>query len=67
MAAGLCVAVVLWIGQGPAIKFFETWHRFGELAALIVLLAAAGGVYGIIVLAIFGRDWVKRFRAGSRG
>ena len=47
-------------------KFFEAWHQFGDLAALLVLVAIAGGLYGAIVLAIFGRDWLKRFRAAAR-
>jgi putative peptidoglycan lipid II flippase len=66
-AAGLAVAAVLWVGRVPAMNFFEAWHQFRDLAALLALAAVAGGLYGAIVLAIFGRGWLKRFRAAPRG
>jgi putative peptidoglycan lipid II flippase len=64
--AGLALAAVLWVCRGPAMNLFEEWHQFRDLAALITLMAIGGGVYGAIVLAIFGRDWLKRFRAAAR-
>jgi len=29
-------------------------------------MAIGGGVYGAIVLVIFGRNWLNRFRAAAR-
>jgi putative peptidoglycan lipid II flippase len=65
-AAGLVLAAVLWLCRGPAMIFFEEWHQFSDLAALLALMAIGGGVYGAIVLVIFGRDWLNRFRAAAR-
>jgi putative peptidoglycan lipid II flippase len=64
--AGLALAVVLWVCRGPVMNLFKEWHQFRDLAALVTLMAIGGGIYGAIVLAIFGRDWLKRFRAAAR-
>jgi putative peptidoglycan lipid II flippase len=65
--AGVAVAAALWLGRDPAMKFFEGWDQFDDLAALLALMAVAGGIYGAIVLASFGRDWLRMFRgAGPR-
>jgi putative peptidoglycan lipid II flippase len=64
--AGVALALVLWLGQGPAMNLFEAWYRFRDLAALVVLMAVGGALYGAIVLTIFGRDWLKRFRGATR-
>jgi hypothetical protein len=34
-----------------------------DAATLLVLGTIAGAAYAAIVLAIFGREWLKRFRA----
>jgi putative peptidoglycan lipid II flippase len=65
-AAGVALAAVLWVCRGPAMNFFDGWHQFRDLATLIALMVIGGGVYGAIVLAIFGRDFLKRFRAAVR-
>ncbi len=65
-AAGLVLTAVLWLCRDPAMRFFEAWDRFADLATLLVLMAVGGLVYGAIVLAIFGRDWLNRFRAAAR-
>jgi putative peptidoglycan lipid II flippase len=64
--AGLALAVVLWVCRGPVMNLFKEWHQFRDLAALVTLMAIGGGIYGAIVLAIFGRDWLKRFRAAAQ-
>jgi putative peptidoglycan lipid II flippase len=65
--AGVAVAAALWLGRDPAMKYFEGWDQFDDLAALLALMAVAGGIYGAIVLALFGRDWLRMFRgAGPR-
>jgi putative peptidoglycan lipid II flippase len=62
-AAGLVMAAVLWLGYGPVAQLVAPLHRLRDLATLIVLGTIASGIYGAIVLTIFGRDWLKRFRA----
>ncbi len=64
--AGLVLAAVLWLVRIPAMNLFEGWHQFRDPAALLTLAVAGGAVYGTIVLAIFGRDWLKRFRIAGR-
>jgi putative peptidoglycan lipid II flippase len=65
--AGLVLAAVLWFCRGPVAQLFTGWHRFHDLASLLVLACLGGGVYGVIVLALFGRDWLNRFRAAAPG
>jgi hypothetical protein len=38
-------------------------ERHGDLLTLVALAIIGGAVYGGIVLALFGRDWLKAFRA----
>jgi putative peptidoglycan lipid II flippase len=64
--AGLALAAALWLCRSPVIALFEGWQEFRDPAALVVLGAVGGVVYGAIVLAIFGRDWLTRFRAAVR-
>src|SRR5580700_10165939 len=69
-AAGLALALVLWIGERPILAFVAGWGRFNELIGLVVLAAIGGGVYVGIVLALFGRQWLaqlRRRRAGASG
>jgi len=66
VGAGFALAAVLWVCRGPAMNLFEGWHQFRDLATLVALMAVGGGVYGAIVLAIFGRDLLKRYRAAMR-
>jgi len=63
LAAGIVMAAVLWLAGGPVAQLFAPWHRLRDLATLVALGAIAGGIYGGIVLAIFGRAWLTRFRA----
>jgi putative peptidoglycan lipid II flippase len=65
-AAGLALATVLWLCRGPAAQVFAGWHQFRDLATLLALMAVGGSIYSAIVLVIFGRDWLKRFRAAVR-
>jgi putative peptidoglycan lipid II flippase len=65
-AAGLALAAVLWLCDGPVAHLFDGWHRLRDVATLGVLAAIGGSLYGGIVLALFGRRWLKAFRARAR-
>jgi putative peptidoglycan lipid II flippase len=62
-AAGLVLAVVLWLVRGPAMRFFAGWGDLASLATLLALVCAGACVYGIMVLALFGHVWLRRWRA----
>ncbi len=66
LAAGLAMAVVLWLIRAPVAHLFAGWHELRYLATLAVAGGIAGGLYAAIVLTIFGRAWVKRFRGKGR-
>jgi putative peptidoglycan lipid II flippase len=66
VAAGLALALALFLAQGPVERLFassSTWHNVGTLA---VLAAIGALVYGGIVLALFGRQWLAMLRARKR-
>jgi hypothetical protein len=42
---------------------FDGWQELRDVAALSVMAAIGGAIYGIIVLALFGRAWLAAFRA----
>lgn len=65
-AAGLALAAVLWLCDGPVAHLFDTWHGLRDVATLGGLIAIGGSLYSGIVLALFGRSWLKAFRARSR-
>jgi len=64
--AGLIMAGMLWLCAAPVAHFFSDWDRMRDLAALIALSAIGGGIYGGIVLGLFGREWLDKFRAAKR-
>ena len=66
-AAGLALAAALWLCDAPVAHLFEGWHRLRDVAALALLAALGGGVYGGIVLILFGPGWLTAFRARRRG
>jgi putative peptidoglycan lipid II flippase len=61
-AAGLALAVVLWIGERPILALVAGWGRFNELIGLVLLAAVGGAVYVGVVLALFGRQWMVQLR-----
>jgi putative peptidoglycan lipid II flippase len=65
-AAGLALAVALWLCAPPAARLLAGWHGIGDIATLALLAAIGGVVYGGIVLALFGRQWLATFRSRSR-
>ena len=66
-AAGLALAAALWLCEAPVAHLFAGWHRLRDVATLALLAAIGGGVYGGIVLALFGPRWLAAFRARRRG
>jgi putative peptidoglycan lipid II flippase len=65
-AAGVALAVALWFGEGAVAGLFQeatTWRDVGRLA---VLAALGGLVYGGVVIALFGRQWLALFRGRLR-
>ena len=67
VAAGLALAVTVWLCEAPVAHLFADWPRLQDVAILALLAAIGGGVYGGIVLILFGRGWLAAFRARRRG
>ncbi|MEP7029332.1 MAG: murein biosynthesis integral membrane protein MurJ [Pseudolabrys sp.] len=61
--AGVVLAGVLWMCAGPVARLFDGLQSLRDVAALAVLAAIGGIVYGGIVLALFGPGWLAAFRA----
>jgi putative peptidoglycan lipid II flippase len=61
--AGLALGAVLWLCAGPVAHLFDGWQRLRDVATLAALALIGGCLYGGIVLALFGRDWLKAFKA----
>jgi putative peptidoglycan lipid II flippase len=65
-AAGLALAVALWLCEAPVEHLFAGWQHLRDVAALAVLFVIGGAVYGGIVIALFGPRWLEAFRARRR-
>jgi len=65
LVAGAVLGLVLWFADAPVVSAMPTRH--GDVLALAALVVIGGVVYGGIVLALFGPDWLKAFRARRRG
>jgi putative peptidoglycan lipid II flippase len=62
LAAGLVMAAVLWLADGPVRALVAGRALEHELAlALFAVIGAA--VYGAMVIALFGRRWLAAFKA----
>jgi putative peptidoglycan lipid II flippase len=64
--AGLVLAGILWLCEAPVAHLFDGWHKLRDIATLALLAAIGGGVYGCIVLVLFGRGWLAAFQARLR-
>ena len=62
-AAGARAGRGLWLCEAPVAHLFADWDRLRDVAALALLAAIGGFVYGGIVLALFGPRWLEAFRA----
>jgi putative peptidoglycan lipid II flippase len=58
--ASLALGLALWLAQRPVEALFSNWTRFRDEAALVTLGAIGALVYGGVILALFGREWLPR-------
>jgi len=62
-AAGLALAVALWLAEAPVARLFASWPSWRDESTLAVLVAIGAVVYGGVVLALFGPQWLASLRA----
>jgi putative peptidoglycan lipid II flippase len=60
--AGLVLALALWLAERPLAALFSGRTTLKDEAELAALAAVGAVVYGGIVLALFGPEWLARFR-----
>jgi len=65
-AAGVALAVALFLAQGPVARLFASWTSWREESTLALLAAIGAAVYSAMVLALFGRQWLAALRARKR-
>lgn len=61
-AAGIALAVALWLGNLAAARYLHDGIALGDEMKLALLVAIGAVVYGGLVLALFGRQWLAAFR-----
>jgi putative peptidoglycan lipid II flippase len=61
-AAGLPLAVALWLGREPVIRALSAWPTLRDETALLLLAALGGAVYCGVIFALFGREWFGALR-----
>src|SRR5262249_5422988 len=65
-AAGVALAIALWLCHRPVVHWLSSWQGPRDLAALAIISLIGATVYGGIVLALFGRDWISVIRTKPR-
>jgi putative peptidoglycan lipid II flippase len=65
-AAGLALALVLWLAAGPVAALFASRVALRDESTLALLAVIGAVVYGGIVLALFGKEWLATFRRRRR-
>jgi putative peptidoglycan lipid II flippase len=63
--AGVALALVLFVCEQPVANVFAAWPLRDE-ATLAVLALIGGLVYGAVMLALFGRQWLALLRGRTR-
>jgi putative peptidoglycan lipid II flippase len=63
--AGLVLAAVLWLAHRPVLDFCRAWP-LQDVVALATLAVIGALVYGGLIAAMFGRQWMSALRR-SRG
>jgi putative peptidoglycan lipid II flippase len=61
-AAGVALAATLWFGEASVGALFREATALGAVGRLAVLAALGGLVYGGVIIALFGRQWLAAFR-----
>ena len=59
--AGLALAAALWFLQAPVVHWLDGRHGLRDLIELAILGSIGTVVYGGVILALFGKSWLKRF------
>jgi len=65
-AAGIALAAVLALAHRPVERLFAASSSLHSVATLAALAAIGALVYGGIVMALFGRQWLAMLRARKR-
>jgi len=65
-AAGVVMAIVLWLCHGPVERWLAGWGGPRDLAALAIIGVIGTAAYGGTILFLFGRDWMAAIRAKPR-
>jgi putative peptidoglycan lipid II flippase len=65
-AAGVALAGVLSLAQGPVARLFASWTSWRDESTLAVLALIGGAVYGAVVFALFGKQWLAALRTRKR-
>jgi putative peptidoglycan lipid II flippase len=61
-AAGAALALALWVARPFAVELARAWGRFGNETALALLAVLGALVYGGLIAALFGRQWMAGLR-----
>jgi putative peptidoglycan lipid II flippase len=61
-AAGVALAAALWLGQVLVAHLLNSGVALRDEGHLALLVVTGAVVYGGVVLALFGRQWLKAFR-----
>jgi putative peptidoglycan lipid II flippase len=61
-AAGIALAAVLLLVEGPVASVFSSWPRLRDEATLAVLAGIGAVAYGGMVVALFGPRWLAAWR-----
>jgi len=64
-AAGIAMAVLLAVAVPLVTKLLSSLSRFRNESELLTLMLVGGGVYGVLVLVLFGRRWAALLRRRS--
>ncbi len=65
-AAGIMLALVLRLAEGPVASLFASWPRLRDEATLATLAGIGALVYGGMVIALFGAQWLAALRRRKR-
>jgi putative peptidoglycan lipid II flippase len=63
LAAGLVLALALWLTARPTADLFAHRPTLRDEATLAVLIMIGAVVYGAVIFALFGRQWLAALRA----